>query len=311
MSKFYFSFDVGGTDIKCGIIDHSGIVICKNKVSTKEATKNCSLGEAVVLLAQKIASENKFKFSNASGIGIALPGLVDTKNGILKYACNLNIKDYPIVEDIKKYSNLPVKIANDGDLCALAELKSGVGKEYNSFVMIAVGTGIGAGIVIDKKLISNNFSGEIGHMKLTSKDSPKCQCGEYGCFETLASTRALITLTKNAMLKNPKSKMWSKYTPETVTGKTVFEFQNDATAKNVLKEYISNLGDGIVNIVNMLTPEVIILSGAISNQKENLIAPLEEYVNAHIFARHADFKIKIIPASKTSDAGIIGARYLF
>lgn len=311
MNKFYFCFDVGGTDIKAGIINHNGNVICKDKIPTKESLKTNNLGKAIVDFASRLANENGYKFSKASGIGVGLPGLVDSKNGILKYAGNLKIKDYNIIEDIKNYTSLPVKIANDADLCALAELKNGVGQNYNSFVMIAVGTGIGAGIVIDGKIIPCNFSGELGHMKMTNNKNTKCHCGEYGCYETLASTKALIAQTKEAMKENPKSKMWTAYNLETVNGKTAFEFSNDATAKKVLNNFIKNLGDGIVNIVNVITPEVIILSGAISNQKDKLIAPLEEYVNKHIFARLADFKIKIIPATKTSDAGIIGARYLF
>lgn len=311
MNKFYFTFDVGGTDIKAGIISQDGKVLFKEKVSTKESLKKYSLAEALILFAKKIANEHNINFEKASGIGVGLPGMVDTKNGILKFAGNLHLQDYYIVDEIKKLTKIPIKAANDADLCALAELKNGVGKDYNSFVMIAVGTGIGCGIVIDKKLISNNYAGEIGHIKLIGGKNVKCQCGEYGCYEALASTRALVNQTKEAMINSPKSKMWSAYTPETVTGKTVFEFQNDSVAKKVLKEYIENLGDGIVSIVNILMPDVIILSGAISNQKDNLIVPLEEYVNKHIFAKSAGVKIKIIPATQTSDAGIIGARYLF
>lgn len=311
MNKFYICFDVGGTDIKAGIINQNGEVVCKDKTPTKEALKNSSLGKALVTFAQNLCNNNGFKFSKAAGMGVGLPGLVDMNNGILKYAGNLKISDYNIVQDMKNYTSHNIKIANDADLCALAELKNGEGKNYNSFVMIAIGTGIGAGIVINKNLIPNSFSGEVGHMKIASKHSNKCHCGEYDCYETLASTRALVNQTKQAMIENPKSKMWKNYTPETVTGKTIFEFKDDPVAKKVLKSFIQNLGDGIINVVNILTPEAIILSGAISNQKENLIAPLEEYVNNYIFARLGGYKIKIVPASGTSDAGIIGARYLF
>lgn len=310
MNKFFICFDVGGTDIKLGLIDRNGEVLCKAKTPTKNALKDCSLGKALIDFAQKFCVENGFNFSKALGIGIGLPGLVDINNGILKYAGNLKINNYPIINDMKKYTSLDIKISNDADLCALAECKKGSGKAYNSFVLIAIGTGIGAGIVLNGKLFTNSFSGELGHMK-TSSNKLKCHCGEFGCYETLASTKALINQTKQAMIENPNSKMWKTYSPETVTGKTAFEYKNDAAANKVLKNYIQNLGDGIINIVNIFTPEAIILGGAISNQKENLIVPLEEYVNKHIFARLGGFKVKIVPASATSDAGIIGARYLF
>ncbi len=311
MDNFYFAFDVGGTDIKGAVVDEEGNVIFKDKIPATEALSECSLAEAIIGFAKNMAEWHSVKFNDALGIGVGLPGLVDTKKGVLKYAGNLGIKNYNFIKEMEEFTSLPVKVSNDADLCALAELKVGAGKIFNSFVVITIGTGIGAGIVIDKKLIPCNFSGEIGHMKISDRKQFKCQCGEYGCYEAMASTRALINLTKRAMHADPTSKMWEKYTPETVNGKTPFEFVGDNAADAVLDVYIERLGTGIVSIINALMPEAIILSGAISNQKENLIVPLEKYVNSHIFARHAGVKVKIIPASQTSDAGVIGARFLF
>lgn len=311
MENFYYAFDVGGTDIKGAIVDENGNIIYREKIPTKESLKEHSLAEAIVQFAKDMADWHSFKFNDASGIGVGLPGLVDTTKGVLKYAVNLNIKNYNFVKEMSEFTSIPVKIANDADLSALAELKVGAGKDFNSFILLTVGTGIGAGIVTDGQILSNNFSGEVGHMKITDKKNFKCACGEIGCYETLASTSALIKLTKKAMEAEPNSKMWKKYTLETVTGKTPFEFPNDSAAEAVLQVYIERLGIGIVNLVNIFSPEAIILSGAISNQKERLIIPLEKYVNSHIFSKHAGVKIKIIPATKTSDAGVIGARFLF
>ena len=119
-------------------------------------------------------------------------------------------------------------------------------------------------------------------------------------------------VAKEAMEKNPDSKMWKKYNLSSANGKTVFEFKDtDAVAKQVFDEYIKNLGNGIVNLVNILFPEAIIIGGAISNQKDELIAPLKKYVDEHIYAKHINYKANIITAELTGDAGIIGGKFLF
>lgn len=311
MSKFYFSFDVGGTSIKAGIVSKDGVILASKSVPTKKSLKTNSLASTIVTLSNEILSENNLRLSDALGIGVGLPGLVDTKNGVLKFSGNLGLKDYKIAEELKSLINLPVKVANDADISTLAELYAGAGKDFSSFIMLTVGTGIGGGLVLDGHLIASDYSGEIGHMKVAGENALKCTCGECGCYETIASTSALVSQTADAMRKNPDSKMWEKYTPETVTGKTVFEFSNDKTAKQVLKQFIQNLGDGIVSLVNVFKPDAIIIGGAISNQKEKLLFPLEEYVNKHIFARRAGFSVKILPAKETGESGILGARFLF
>ena len=311
MSKFYFCVDVGGTNLKAGAVLGDGTLICTKYTSTHAALGGTSLAQSIMNLLLDMANENNLDFKDALGIGVGLPGLVDTKNGILKFAVNLKLKDYPIVSELKKLTSLDVRVANDADVGALAELYKGAGKNLKNFIMLVVGTGIGGAIIIDGKLPSNDYAGEIGHMKLDSSATYKCSCGERGCYETIASTSALVRDTKQAMIENPTSKLWEKYTPETVTGKSVFDVQNDETAERVLNKFIENLGNGIIGLVNVFLPDMVIIGGAISNQKKKLLEPLETYVNQHIIARHAGFKVKIVPAEMTGDAGIVGARYLF
>lgn len=311
MSKFYFCVDVGGTNLKAGAVKKDGTIICTKYASTSAKLSEKSLAQSIMDLINGLCVDGKLSFADALGIGIGLPGLIDTANGVLRFSGNLKLKNYPIVGELQKLTTLPIKIANDADVGALAELKKGAGKNFENFIMLVVGTGIGGAIVAGKKLLASDYSGEIGHMKVLSDTQIKCSCGEVGCYETLASTSALVRDTKLAMQENPSSKLWEYYTPETVTGKTVFEMQDDETAKAVLGKFIARLGDGIVTLVNVFKPDAIIIGGAISNQKRKLLDPLETYVNNHIFARHAGFKVKIVPAEMTGDAGIVGARYLF
>ena len=140
----------------------------------------------------------------------------------------------------------------------------------------------------------------------------ECTCGDKNCFEALASTKALVSLTKQAMQNNPESKMWSKYNLSNVDGRTVFEFlKTDKTAKEVFNTYITNLGNGIVSLHNIFCPEAIIIGGAISNQKDIILPPLTKYVNNHIYVKNIDYKANIIPAELRGEAGILGAKCLF
>ena len=310
--NYYFAFDVGGTFLKAGIVDESGKILFSQKLKTKPDEPNF-LANSIIKLANELSKSSGLSVQNSAGIGIGLPGLIDSKNGVLRFSGNLKLQNYPLKNELQKVFSVPIKIANDADVATLAEMHFGAGQNISNFIMVTVGTGIGGDVVIGGKLITDHsdYSGEIGHIKVTEKKI-KCTCGEFGCYEALASTMALVRETKNAMKKHPESKMWSAYNLENVSGKTVFEFKDiDQTAKEVFDKFIEHLASGLVSLVNIFKPDVIIIGGAISNQKSKLTVPLEEYVNSHIYAKHIGFKVKIKTATKTNDAGILGGRCLF
>lgn len=312
MKKYYFAVDVGGTFIKAGIVDKEGNVLFSESLKTVPGGTNY-LAESIIILLEKLEKASNLKISKSAGVGIGLPGLIDSKQGILNFSGNLELRNYPLKAELEKKINVPIKIANDADVATLAEQFYGAGKGYDNFIMVTIGTGIGGGIVCGGKILSEfaNYSGEIGHMKITQKRA-KCTCGEVGCYEAIASTKALVSMTSEAMVKNPSSKMWTTYTQAMVTGKTVFEYLGeDETADKIFKEYIEYLGDGLVNLVNIFVPELIVVGGAISAQKTKLIAPLEKYVNEHIYAKNVGHKVKIVTAKYTGNAGIIGGKCLF
>ena len=306
MSKYYYCIDVGGTDIKAGIVDDKNNIITRSKTPTKTFFEKSSLAETLFEIMKSLEASTGLAVNKASGIGIGLPGLVDDNAGVIKYINSLKIKNYNIKEDFKKYTPVPVRLANDAELATLAEFKLGAGKGYNNLAMLTLGTGIGSGIIIDGKPLRSSmpFACELGHISITQDENES--------FERLASTKALVNQTREAMENNTSSKMWQTYTPETVSGKTVFEYKDiDQTAKDVFERYIRFLGSGVVTVYNIFTPEVIVIGGGVSGQKSALIKPLTEYVNSHIFTRNIGQKVKIISAKFMNDAGILGARCLF
>lgn len=304
MNKFYFCIDVGGTDIKGGIIDETYNVLCEDKISSYEIRTNGTLDKSILNIIKILEDKSGLQINSSSGLGIGLPGLVDDKK--IKYLGNLNLKEYDIIGKLKKKITVPIKISNDAEVALLAEQKIGAGKGYNNFALLTLGTGVGLGLVINGQNLRSilPFSCEYGH-NLFMQDTS-------GNLEGMVSTRSLINQTRNAMQNNLNSKMWTKYNLENVSGKTVFDFKDiDETAKTVFDNYIKNLGVAIVNLYNIFTPEVIILGGGISKQGKNLTTPLENFVNENIFLKNIDKKVKIVTAKHQNNAGILGARCLF
>lgn len=306
MKDYYICIDIGGTDIKFGIVDTNNEILYKSSIKSARVVKEQSFKPAFLEILNEIDANTPYKTSMAQGIGVGFPGLVDMTAGDIKFLPNLKLNDYSsIVNDLQSVCSLPIKIANDAELALLAEHTLGAAKNKDNFILLTLGTGLGCGIIINGKPLrqSSPFSCELGHLLGVGSGA------EYG---SLTSTRALVNQTKKAMQDNPNSKMWSKYNLSTVSGKTVFEFKdNDKTAKQVFDNYIKNLGTIITNLYTLLEPELIVIGGGISKQGENLTKPLEDFVNKNIFIKNIGMKAKVVPAKLLNDAGILGARCLF
>ena len=315
MSKYYYAIDVGGTTTKGGIVDINNNILFKDSVNTILSPKTNSLAGCILSLIKKLEKNSNLPISSAKGLGIGIPGEIDTISGIVCISNNLGLHNYKIIEELNKHINVPIKITNDANAATLAEYKLGVAKNLKNFVMLTLGTGIGGDFYVNGKQYStiSPFSGEFGHIKILGGENKKCACGEYDCYELYGSTKALANQVREAMLKNRKSKMWETYDENTVNGKTVFEYLNkDKTADETFKKYIEYLGTGIVSIVNLLMPEAVVIGGSISNRKEQLTKPLENFVNSHIYAKKIkQCHISIFPAQMGADAGILGAKNLF
>lgn len=312
MKNLFLGIDVGGTFIKLGIVDENNQILAGKKFETTIAKNGENFAETLFSLIKEVLSLSKFKLDDLKAVGIGISGLIDSKNGIVLSTPILNLVNYPLAEKLGALINLPVKVANDADVATLSEQWLGVGKVSENFIMLTLGTGIGGGIVLNGKNlgIAYNVPFEVGHFQV-SNEQVRCKCGRYGCYELFASTKSLVCQTKQAMSQNPNSAMWKKYNLSNVNGKTVFEFLSDFTAKEVLKEYIKHLGNGIINLVNIFKPEYVVIGGAISSQKDNLIKPLETFVNKHSLLKSMGYSVKIVPACFVGDAGIIGTRFLF
>lgn len=311
--KYYLGIDLGGTFIKGGIVDDLGKIIASDKIPTEREKGDLAVAENIARLAKSLLDSLDMSASDVVGIGMGVPGMIDSERGEVVYSNNLGWRHFMIADEVKRLTGLPVKIANDANVAALGETKFGSGKLYRNTVMITLGTGVGGGVIIDGKLFEGNHSAgaELGHSVICA-GGEACSCGRRGCLEAYASASALIRDTKRAMEKNPESKMWEGYNLETVSGKTAFDYKDtDDVAKAVVDGYIEMLGVGLVNIANVFRPEAILLGGGVCAEGDNLIKPLEAFMKKEIYAGDKGPEVKILIAELGNSAGLLGAAALF
>ena len=267
----------------------------------------------IVRLITNLIENGKAKKSEIVGIGIGCPGIIDSDNGIVVFAGNLDLKDFILSREISKATGFKVKLTNDANAAALGEAKFGAGSKYKNSILVTLGTGVGGGIVIEGKLFEGGKSAgtEIGHTVII-ENGLKCTCGRKGCFERYSSASALMEQTREAMEGNRNSEMWKEYDLSTVTGKTPFSFYDkDLTAKLVVDKYISHLACGIINLANVFRPEVIMLGGGVSEQGEVITKPLQKILDKELMGGTAYAPVKVVKASLGSKAGSYGAAALF
>lgn len=309
--KTYVGLDIGGMTVKGIIIDGEGNVLAEGNVETESAEGGKHMCENIARLVNALFAKCNAD-RNLAQAGVGCPGLIDSQNGVVKFAGNLNLREFPLEKTLEDLIKMPVRITNDANAAALGEARFGAGKEYDSSILVTLGTGVGGGIIIDGKLFEGNKSAgtEIGHMVIERKGN-YCSCGRRGCFETYCSATALVKKTKEVMEDDPSSEMWKTYTSTTATGKTAFDYmETDYSAKKIVDWYVKNLACGIANLANIFRPEIIMLGGGVSEQGERLTVPVQKLLDAELFAGTDFAPVKVVKASLGSKAGAYGAAAL-
>lgn len=307
--------DVGGTSIKGATINEKGEVLDRFSMPMdKEASPEVTVAKLCDLV-NKTLTNNQYD-EEIVGIGIGIPGTFNNETGIvinlpnLPTWSNFNLKRY-----IQDNCHLPVKIVNDADAAALAEAKFGVGKEFDYVIMLTLGTGVGGGIVINKELYNGHLGmgAELGHMVI-EVDGRECGCGRKGCFEAYASATALNKQTQKMMQEHAESQL-NEVAKELggVDARVPFiaESRGDKCAKEIVEEYIKYLSEGLLNYCNIFRPNIIVLSGGVANEGENLLSRVRTYMKLHNYGMKRMPEVEVRQATLGYDAGKIGAAALY
>ncbi|MDE5729245.1 MAG: ROK family protein [Clostridia bacterium] len=305
----YLGIDVGGTTVKGIILNDNGKLLTKGHVTTAIGE---GLAGCIEMLCEQLVQNAGGLFSQVKCVGVGCPGIIDSENGTVVFAGNLKLKNYPLKKLLEEKLGVTVKVCNDANAAALGEAKYGAGKGFSDSVLVTLGTGVGAGVVIGGKLFEGFKSAgtEIGHMVI-ERGGDRCTCGRRGCFEVYCSARALTNRTKWAMEEDTSSDMWKTYGLDTADGRTPFEYMDgDRTARLVVDWYLKYLATGLANIANIFRPQVIMIGGGVSAQGSRLTVPLQKLMDAELFGGTDYAPVQIACATLGSDAGAYGAAAL-
>ena len=243
---------------------------------------------------------------------MGVPGISDDTTGVIVYTTNLPFYHTKAREIFNRYTKCPLRMSNDANCAALGEVICGAAKGYKNSLTVTLGTGVGGGVIIDGKIYCgfNGAGGELGHMQIHS-DGALCGCGRNGCLEAHASATAIIRETVKALEEHPESEIAKlcEGDPTKINAKTAFDAMRagDAVGTAIVKKYIEDLGEGIINYINIFQPEIILIGGGVSKEGENLLAPLREYVFKYAYGADLLPRTRIEKTMLGNDAGIIGA----
>lgn len=308
----YIGVDIGGMTIKVGLIDENGAILCKSAFETRVGDSPESVIDQLAVCIQRIIHSMKVHPDLLGGIGLGIPGSI--LNGEVLHSNNLHWDHIPIVDILsKKLSFDADKIfaENDANVAVLGEVYFGCCRDRQHAVLITLGTGIGTGIISNGQLLVGNGAcgAEGGHMVIVPNGNP-CTCGRKGCWEAYASATALERMTREAIEHYPDSGLANESLKEgKVSGKTAFNAYRagDKVARRVVKQYIKNVGIGLVNLANILRPEVIAIGGGISKEGEWFCRALQDMMDEEAYGGEANPRVIIKQAVLGNDAGIIGA----
>lgn len=310
----YIGVDIGGTGIKAGIVDEKGTIIIKDSIETNVASGYEVIVKEMADLIEKVVKDSGISYDEIDSIGIGCPGSIDDREGVVTYSNNLKFENVPLCAELKKYINKPIYINNDANCAALGEFFALNDDSVENFIAITLGTGVGGGVIINKKLYTgfNGVAGELGHMVIVT-DGNQCTCGRKGCWEAYASATALIKATGEKAEKYPDSLMVKMIKDAgKVSGRTAWDAmrQGDKAGKEVVDEYVKYVSEGLINLVNIFQPSVIAIGGGISKEGDNLLIPVKNYMEGKTYASGLVKPVKIVMAQLGNDAGIIGAAFL-
>ena len=312
--KYYIGIDLGGTNIKAGVVDEEFKIIAKATCKTNLPRPAEDICKDMAEVAKQAVKDAGLTLDDIESVGIGTPGTANSADGIIEYSNNLGFKDFHVVELMKTFINKPCYVENDANAAAYGEFVAGAAKGANDAVCITLGTGVGGGIIIDKKIYSGfNFAGaEIGHT-VVDPNGPMCTCGRRGCFEVFSSATGLIRMTKEAMEEDPSSVMneMSEKMGK-VSARTAFNAmrEGDKAGKAVVDKYIKYLALGITNTINIFQPDILCIGGGVCNEGDPLLLPLKELVAREVYTKNSSKNSEIVIAKLGNDAGIIGAAFL-
>lgn len=300
VKRFILSIDLGGTNLKIGLVDLKYKVKDKEILKTKSHESKVELINAIIKSVYSIIARNKLKLSDIAGLGLGLPGPIDVEKGVVHFFPNIpGWKEVKLRSILQKKLKFPVVLDNDANLMSLAEYKLGAAKGSLNAICLTLGTGVGAGVIINGSLYraSTFAAGEIGHIPINVK-GPRCNCGGIACVEAYIGNKRIERLARKIFKRSI-----------TLEETSVLAKRKDKRALRLWGQVGTNLGTALVGVVNLLNPDCVVIGGGVAKAGKILFDNVKEIVKNQampIQAKH----VKILRAKLGGDAGLIGAAIL-
>lgn len=310
--KYYGGIDLGGTNTKIGLVDEKGTLIFKVNIKTnsEEGVDKTVKRICDVLLHELNSSDIEIK--DLISVGIGIPGPV-VKKKIVKFFANFDWeKDLNLAKIFEEELKVPVYIDNDVNVITLGEMWVGAAKGYTDVLGLAIGTGVGAGIIANGRLISGKVGagGEVGHIKLVA-NGKLCGCGQKGCFEAYASATGIVREANSRLLVNRNNLLYQMTKDRAVEAKDVFDAakNNDKFSLDIVEEVTDYLALGISNVLNLVDSQIVVIGGGVALAGDLLFDRIKEKMKKYALPPVLE-DLEIKPAILGNDAGIYGAAYL-
>ncbi len=270
-SPLFLGVDVGGTNIKIGVVDNQGATVCYTKFPSQADQPAAPTVQQIRPIVEKLLADTSYTFDDIVGVGVGTPGPMDIAGGRLLTPYNMpGWHDYPIRDQLQELTGKPVTYTNDAGAAAFGEYWIGSGRQYKSMVLITLGTGVGCGIIVDDISIdgAHSHGAEAGHIVIdTTPQALTCSCGKQGHLEAYASATGIVARAKAALCTHRESSLLQsneESSPLSALAVSQAADAGDELAMELVKQTAKYLGRGIATIAHIIDPEAFILGGAVN-----------------------------------------------
>ncbi|MGC2424387.1 MAG: ROK family protein [Nitrospirota bacterium] len=310
MQKTAIGVDLGGTNLRFGLVHEDEKIIARRRTGTMAAEGPEIVLERLTSGIQTLVRKAQTGGMEIAGIGIGVPGIISTKDGIVRLSPNLpGWKDTPLRSRLQESFSYPVHVENDANAYALGEYWFGAGKGTSCMVCITLGTGVGGGIILGGEIWrgADGMAGEVGHITV-NPDGPLCPCGNRGCLERYSSATAVIEMADAAVARGVNTALKDLKKAGLMNAEAVADAakKGDKVAGRIYSDVGKYLGIAIADLINLLNIECVVIGGGMAGAWDLFIGPLKEEIRTRAFKIPAK-RCKLVRGKLKDDAGILGA----
>src|SRR2546423_4782693 len=315
MKSHILGIDLGGTKVMAAVFDAKGEIVSRARAKTKAWRDDEMVFQTVARTAEQAMGRAGITLDDLRALGIGAPGPLDPDTGVIVESANMKLRNFPLGPRLAEAFDCPAIVENDVNAGTYGEYRAGAGRGEHHVLGVFVGTGIGGGIIADGALYHGftKNAGEIGHI-IIKAGGPRCGCGNRGCWEALASRTAMTRDLRKAIRRGDKTTLKDKLKQETdlISGGDLGKAYRagDKLVVKIMNRAARMIGAGIGSLVNVLSPEVVVLGGGVVEAMgDDFVGRIDEAVRDVAFG----FMVKdmrIVRAALGDDAGVIGAAML-